>query len=110
MREAIMQDKFTSINVYIKDVLEPTTAGWELGIWSYGLDRPVWGLAIDGFGTHMCYDYEQNKPQAACAHRILIFKTLGDKEWLRWYFDVGRKLYVTVNDLRAGCEALGIWK
>lgn len=104
----IIMPQNVPIQVYIKDILEPKL-NWQLGVWDYTKDRKVWGLLYSDSPTVMSYDLERTPPKDHIERRKKKFEEEPDRDWLRWYFDVGRKLYVTLDDLEEACKELGIW-
>jgi hypothetical protein len=107
------QARYTPIQVYIKG--EAQNPGyWNLGVWDYTTNRPAWGLCTDEFPTHMCYSLLESPPKPVVENRMSLFKEEPEEDengysWNYWFFDVGRRLYVTLPDLKAACVELGIW-
>lgn len=111
------------IQIFIKDKLEPNDA-WHFGVWGRSAKRlqthgeEIWGLAIPGNGTawptQMCYGFDYANPWLGIKRRREYYikekemYTLGRRKWLRWYFDVGRKLYCTLDELERCLRALNI--
>lgn len=101
------------IQVYIKGVpqVKGVDLGWGLGLWYYDSqpERKIWGLTYDMLRSQMSYGLDYAKPKEAILRRRENFKTDPDVDWHRWYFDVGRKLYVELSELEDCCKQLGIW-
>lgn len=104
--------KTVDIDVYIKDILQPKRDGWQLGLWVHDSKedtQKIWGLGTDGWPTHMCYRWPQDNAKEII-DRHKQHDNDGDLSWHRWYFDVGRRLYVKDDDLEEACKKLGIWE
>ena len=39
-----------------------------------------------------------------------MYKETRNEDWIRWYFDVGRRVYVTYNALEPASKKLGIYE
>ena len=102
--------KSVPIKVYIKDKLVSQGSDWELGLWEYTQDRFVWGLVYAGEPTQMAYNWPKDNAKAIGVRNREHFKNDPDYNWRRWYFDVGRRLYVTDDDLEHACKLLDIWE
>lgn len=98
----------TPIQIYIKDRPKTMRDTWQLGIWDYTEKTKVWGLVFDGKCTHMCYSLIDSPPLPAITERRKKFELDPDPIWLCWYFDVGRGLNVTLDDLERCLAELGI--
>jgi len=110
------------IQVYKNDV--PEREGfWHFGVWGRSDERlithgeEIWGLAIDNWPTQMCYGFEYANPwigikrrrQLAidCTKEGFQYKA-SPEEYLRWYFDAGRRIYCTLDELERCLRALNI--
>lgn len=101
---------FVPIKVYIKDNLEPKNK-WQLGVWDYNEHAKTWGLLHYESPTQMSYMMSPN-PFHLIVERRIKYTRDSNMEWTRWYFDVGRKLYVVQDDLEVALWDIGIrpWK
>ncbi len=105
------------IQLYKNGKAEPFKPGyWEFGIWEVEPKRRLWGLISDGFPTHMCYGFDYANPWKGIEARRKCFNDglwkddprKGDSEWLHWYFDVGAKLYATIDELERCLRELNV--
>ncbi len=116
------------IQMFIEDKPEPFGDVWHFGVWGRSVKRlrthgeELWGLAIPSSGTgvfptHMCYSFEYANPWMGIKRRRQSaedclkegFQAGGTpEEWSRWYFDVGRKLYCTLDELERCLRELNI--
>lgn len=103
--------KTTPIQLYLKDIPEPEDA-WQLGLWGNGSKpgaQQIWGLAINGWPTHMCYRWPEGNAKLIVERKRINNEKDPHPDWLRWHFDAGRRLYVTLDDLETACRELEIW-
>jgi hypothetical protein len=96
------------IDLYHRDQLVKDYAPWYLGVWEYTEGHKIWGLVHGNSETHMCYRVEDN-PLIRIAESRERYTTDPNPDWLRWYFDVGARIYMTIDDLEKACKELGIW-
>ncbi len=105
------------IQLYKNGKAEPFKPGyWEFGIWEVEPKRLLWGLISDGFPTHMCYGFDYANPWLGIKLRREQFEfeknseefAPGNELWLRYYFDVGAKLYATVDELERCLRELNV--
>lgn len=93
------------IAVYIKDELVSKGSNYELGLWTETYqngERHIWGLVYEGYRTQMCYSLPYAKSLKAIEERRQRYERDPNINWLCWFFDVGRKLYVTLTALEEG--------
>lgn len=97
------------ITIYSIDEVVSDNKHWELGLW-FLAGRKIWGLLYFNSPTHMCYDLDSNRSiREHSEDKRERFKDDPNPDWLRWYFDVGARLYVTLEDLEVASKTLGIW-
>ncbi len=84
---------------------------WKLatGPWYPSSETIVWGLSYYGALTQMCYDIKSSPPREAIEQRQSNNEKDPNPDWLLWYFDVGNRIYVILDDLEKACKELGIW-
>ncbi len=101
--------KSTPITIYSKDEIIKDNKSWELGLW-FLAGRKIWGLLYFNSPTHMSYNLDSNKSiREHVEDKRHRFTEDPNPNWLRWYFDVGAELYVTLEDLEVASKTLGIW-
>jgi hypothetical protein len=93
------------IPIYIKDNLQHEGI-WTLGIWQYSPTTVVWGLLCEDSPTQMNYGLDYALPHKAIRERREKYSEKQNEDWLRWYFDAGRGLYATLDDLEIALWAL----
>lgn len=108
MSEDLKRYNKVEISLYHRDQLIHDYAPWYLGVWEYTENQKVWGLVHGNSETRMSYRIEDN-PLTLIAKKREKYKTDPDKDWLRWYFDVGARIYMTIDDLEKACKELGVW-
>lgn len=99
--------KTTPITIYLRGKEEKD---WYLGVWSYTPEQQCWGLVVgDITPTQMAYRWPQDNAKEIVERNRANYLKDPDPDWLCWYFDVGRKLYATLDDLEVACRKLSIW-
>lgn len=79
---------------------------WTLGVWEYTEGKPCWGLMHFIKPTQMCYGLDYAKPQDAV--KKCLERNFPEENPL-WYFDVGNKVTVKIEDLVQAFKDLDIW-
>lgn len=84
---------------------------WTLGLSDYSATQQQWGLLYRNGYTVMNYRWPEDGPREIISRNHKRHNEDPEKnpDWLRWYFDVGNKIYVEFEDLIPACESLGIW-
>ena len=102
--------KIEPIFVYQDDKAINTYQNWALGLW-FMAGRQIWGLTYYGDATHMCYELDSSRTiKEHIEHGREMYKETRNEDWIRWYFDVGRRVYVTYDALEAASKKLGIYE
>ncbi len=83
---------------------------WQLGVWDYSDSIEVWGLLYHSTPTHMSYEWPNSNAKAIIERNLGRDKVDPHRDWTRWYFDVGAKIYMQFDDLIPVCKALNIWE